>query len=313
MPVNNLFICCFDDPERLQASKAAGSSGGYGALEHHHCSFTTCPKLPLKRSCALLFTMLVAMSSCILTPLNIHSKRIEDFDFVAPTMSRHLWLYEGVTEYFSMLCQVQDSLVTEQEFLDMIRQKINESEQFGSFSFTTMSANVLTPENQKLYLSVYNKGAVLAMMLDINIQQLTNGKKSLKSVLQELAIKYGPEKPFDDKLLISEIVFEGTDLQSFFDSYISPVGENGWASRYFLLVWADYQSEKERKVYISGYFGVEYKEATSSFVLVQVRQNIFGFENGDILEAINGEEITMDNFMDIFVAFKYNESLPKSA
>lgn len=314
LPVNNyLFIYYFDAPERLQASKAAGLSGGYGALEHHHCSFYYLPETTFEKE----LRSTVYHVSCheflhILTPLNIHSKEIEDFDFVAPTMSRHLWLYEGVTEYFSMLCQVQDSLVTEQEFLDMIRQKINESEQFGSFSFTAMSANVLTPENQKLYLSVYNKGAVLAMMLDINIQELTNGKKSLKSVLQELAVKYGPEKPFDDNALISEIVSRvHPDLQQFFDSYISG-SETVEYNRYFSKLGWDYQSEKERKVYISGYFGVEYKEATSSFVLVQVRQNIFGFVNGDILEAINGEEITMDNFMDIFNKyFKYNESPAK--
>jgi predicted metalloprotease with PDZ domain len=37
------------------------------------------------------------------TPLSIHSKEIQDFDYNDPKMSQHLWMYEGVTEYFANL------------------------------------------------------------------------------------------------------------------------------------------------------------------------------------------------------------------
>ncbi|MFN8286416.1 MAG: hypothetical protein U0V74_06675 [Chitinophagales bacterium] len=314
LPVNNyLFIYYFDAPEKLQQSKAAGLSGGYGALEHHHCSFYYLPETTFEKE----LRSTVYHVSCheflhILTPLNIHSKEIENFDFLNPTMSSHLWMYEGVTEYFSLLCQVQDSLLTEDEFLDLVKQKIDESEQFGNFSFTDMSSNVLTQQNQKLYLSVYNKGAVLAMMLDINIQELTGGQKNLKSVLLELAGKYGPERPFDDKELIAEIVSRvDPKLQRFFDDYINGSKPLNYAPYFNLLGW-NYEKDKERKVYISGYFGVEYKEENSAFALTQVKQNIFGFQNGDILEAVNDEEISADNFIDIFDRyFKYNDSPAK--
>jgi predicted metalloprotease with PDZ domain len=39
----------------------------------------------------------------IVTPLSIHSKEIQDFDYNDPKMSQHLWMYEGVTEYFANL------------------------------------------------------------------------------------------------------------------------------------------------------------------------------------------------------------------
>jgi predicted metalloprotease with PDZ domain len=38
----------------------------------------------------------------IVTPLSIHSKEIQDFDY-NDKMSEHLWMYEGVTEYFANL------------------------------------------------------------------------------------------------------------------------------------------------------------------------------------------------------------------
>jgi predicted metalloprotease with PDZ domain len=38
--------------------------------------------------------------------LSIHSKEIQDFDYNDPKMSEHLWMYEGVTEYFANLFQI---------------------------------------------------------------------------------------------------------------------------------------------------------------------------------------------------------------
>jgi predicted metalloprotease with PDZ domain len=38
----------------------------------------------------------------IVTPLSIHSKEIQYFDYNTK-MSEHLWMYEGVTEYFANL------------------------------------------------------------------------------------------------------------------------------------------------------------------------------------------------------------------
>jgi predicted metalloprotease with PDZ domain len=51
----------------------------------------------------------------IVTPLSIHSKEIQDF-YNDPKMSEHLWMYEGVTEYFANLFQINQGLITEEDF-----------------------------------------------------------------------------------------------------------------------------------------------------------------------------------------------------
>ena len=56
----------------------------------------------------------------IVTPLNIHSKEIGDFDFINPKMSKHLWMYEGVTEYFAGHVKVYGGMQTTQEYLGVI-------------------------------------------------------------------------------------------------------------------------------------------------------------------------------------------------
>jgi predicted metalloprotease with PDZ domain len=50
----------------------------------------------------------------IVTPLTIHSKEIQDFDYNDPKMSEHLWMYEGVTEYFANLFQINQGLIDEE-------------------------------------------------------------------------------------------------------------------------------------------------------------------------------------------------------
>jgi predicted metalloprotease with PDZ domain len=59
----------------------------------------------------------------IVTPLSIHSKEIQDFDYNDPKMSEHLWMYEGVTEYFANLFQINQGLITEEDFITAFQTK----------------------------------------------------------------------------------------------------------------------------------------------------------------------------------------------
>jgi predicted metalloprotease with PDZ domain len=101
------FLYYFEDPEKGPKGKG---DGGYGALEHSYSSLYFLPETALEPN---LHSMVNEVSSHeflhILTPLNLHSEEIENFDFVNPKMSQHLWLYEGVTEYFAHLVQLQTS------------------------------------------------------------------------------------------------------------------------------------------------------------------------------------------------------------
>ena len=70
-----------------------------------------------------------------LTPLNVHSKEIQDFDFNSPKMSAHLWMYEGFTEYFANHFQVHQGLMTEEQFYA----KMAEKDKFQSKCIATNS------------------------------------------------------------------------------------------------------------------------------------------------------------------------------
>ncbi|MES2773200.1 MAG: peptidase M61 [Bacteroidota bacterium] len=289
------FLFYFDDVDNM-GKKNMGN--GYGALEHSYSSLYYLPEMPYEPR--LKSTVLGIVSHeflHILTPLNLHSEEIEAFDFISPKMSKHLWLYEGVSEYFSNLVQVQSGLITEKEFFGKMRKKISESEKFGNFSQTLMSEHVLEDEYKEKYSSVYSKGALTAMMLDILIRSKTSGAKDLKSVIMELTKKYGPGKPFKDNGLFAEIIKAShPDVRPFIDDYI--VGDKPLAyAEFFAMVGYDFNEFKKTSVYfISKTISLGYNEENKTFMITEIdRNNALGIREGDELLRIEGNVLTDEN------------------
>lgn len=195
-------------------------ASGIGALEHN--TSTTAVFMETMTSTDLIHVISHEFFHT-LTPLNIHSKEIHDFDFNDPKMSEHLWFYEGITEYFSLLFQVKEGLISEDEFLkEMAVKVINAQKMYpAQVSFTEMSKNVLNPEMKKLYGNVYEKGALLAMCIDIIIREKSGGKKGILDMMGQLAQMYGPAKPFDDSELIPAITgITYPEVGDFINKYI---------------------------------------------------------------------------------------------
>ena len=69
-----------------------------------------------------------------------------------------------------------------------------------------MSENVLEEPYASNYYNVYMKGALISMCIDILMREESNGNRSVLSLIKELSIKYGKDKPFDDDSFIDEYV-----------------------------------------------------------------------------------------------------------
>ena len=198
-----------------------------GALEHNKSSFYYLPDPGPGYTEAISETIediAIHEFMHIMTPLNLRTQHIHNWDYTEPVLSKHLWLYEGVTEYMSQIIQVNGGMLTPKEFLlSRMKRKISKGEDFAleKMSFTEMSSNVLDRPYKSEYNQVYQRGAVIGMLLDIEIIRLTEGRKRLIDVMYELVNEYGPQKPMDE-----EMVFElftdkvHPDLRSFFSKYI---------------------------------------------------------------------------------------------
>lgn len=277
---------------------------GFGALEHHTSTVVVLPEtMPLE---ALNQTMTDVVSHeffHILTPLNVHSNEIHFFNYNDPQMSKHLWMYEGVTEYFAHLFQVNQGLIENEEFYNRISSKIENSKNFDeTIPFTELSKNVLEEPYKSEYYNVYLKGALIGMALDIRLRELSNGEMGILDVMKQLSDKYGKDRPFEDDELIPEIVeMTYPELETFFDRYVrggTPIpyeeflervgitmAENTISTSYFI---------KGQTPYIDGN-----PDTGEIFFRENIALNSFlrelGVENGDVLKSINGKEYNIQN------------------
>jgi predicted metalloprotease with PDZ domain len=201
------------------------SGKGFGALEHGNSSVYYLPDFGGNSVLEDMADVCIHEFFHILTPLGLHSEEIGNFDYIDPKMSEHLWLYEGITEYFAGISQVKGGVISKDEYVrSMLREKLVTSAKFPNhkMSFTEMSENVLEKPYKKQYLQVYQRGAVLGALLDIRIMELTEGKVNLRDVILALRDRYGAQKSFKDEEIIAEFVgLVHPDLQDFFDRYIT--------------------------------------------------------------------------------------------
>lgn len=203
LPANRYaFLYYFKDPKIAQSFKP----GLGGALEHPTSSFYYLPEGPANK----LKDIIVDVSSHeffhIITPLTIASKEVKEFNFHEAVLSKHLWLYEGTTEYTAHHVQVKNGLNTQQQFLDKLAKKILSSEkQYNdSLSFTELSKYAATTYADQ-YGNVYQKGALIAACLDIYLLHLSEGGYGLKNLTHDLGIRFGKDHYFEDDELFDEI------------------------------------------------------------------------------------------------------------
>ncbi len=197
---------------------------GMGALEHGNSSFYALTDLGDSSYISIVKRVALHEFMHIFTPLNLHSEFIGDFDYINPKMSKHLWLYEGVTEYFAHLIMVQSGLITPVEFFQgQIGTKIKRASSYPEkkIPFTVMSERVFEKKYGRYYSQVYERGAIIGLLLDIEIIRLTNGKKTLKDIVIDLSLKYGAKQSFNENNFFDEFSkMVHPDLRNWFATYV---------------------------------------------------------------------------------------------
>lgn len=139
-----------------------------------------------------------------LLPLSVHSEEIEHYDFRSPRLSRHLWLYEGMTEYFAMHMPIKQGRQTVEEFLEAINGKLELMRKFpDDIALTTLSQQAM--ERQDQYYNFYVKGTLFCMGLDLALRERSKGAYGVQQLVRDLQRAYGPGKPFKDDELFGTI------------------------------------------------------------------------------------------------------------
>lgn len=281
---------------------------GFGALEHPTVTTVVLPEMLPKDELVKSMKDVVSHEFFhIVTPLTIHSQEIQNFDYNAPKMSEHLWMYEGVTEYFANLFQINQGLIDEKEFYSRISEKIDHANKMNdTMPFTTMSANVLTEPYKDQYLNVYEKGALIGMCIDIIIREKSNGERGILDLMHKLSTEYGVSKAFNDNELFAKITsLTYPEVGEFLTKYVSgstPIPYDEYLTR----VGVTKSTERVAgNVFLKGqspYISVnqQTKEiiVLPNITLIDFYKNI-DLRGGDIILSINEKPYSLDNIYDM--------------
>lgn len=291
------------------AGHSNGSPKGFGALEHHTSTVVVMPEsMPQESLESSLIDIVSHEFFHILTPLSVHSEDVHYFDYDQPTFSEHLWMYEGLTEYFATLFQVNQGLVSKDQFYTKLLEKISTSSTLDdTMSFTEMSKNILDKPYADNYYNVYQKGALIGMCLDIIIREESQGQRGILSVMKELAVQYGVDKPFEDEKIIDEIVtMTYPSVATFFEAHViggTPIDYN----LYFAKVGLGMNDGKVETNYVqnAGKMIVRGDRQTGAIMFNdEVLDNSFWKESGaqpkDKIKEINGVTLSRENANSVF-------------
>lgn len=195
---------------------------GAGALEHSYSSVYVLMENPYLSSYRSNIRDIAAHEFFhTITPLHIHSEIIEDFNFAVPTASQHLWLYEGVTEWASLMMQYRNNSKTLIRLLAHFKEKKDFADNpTQNLSLTQISLTSYTTGATQ-YPNVYRKGALVAALLDIKLLELSNGSKGLRELMLELVALYGPENAFPEDTFFDVLVgMTYPEIENFIELYI---------------------------------------------------------------------------------------------
>jgi predicted metalloprotease with PDZ domain len=160
----------------------------------------------------------------IVTPLNIHSEVIEQFNYVKPTPSVHLWLYEGVTEWASNMLLFRGGVVEEEDYIrNAVSMKIFIAEKYyENWSLKRLSDESFNGgDGARQYSNIYQKGSLVAGLLDIRLLELSDGTYGLRELILELIDKYGKGKPVIEATFIQDIVdMTYPEITDFFNRFV---------------------------------------------------------------------------------------------
>lgn len=212
---------------------------GYGGLEHQSSSALICKPsdFPLPGEPTLSEHYRSFLGLCSHEYFHAWNvKRIRPLAFSQGSLTQEqyttlLWVFEGITSYYDDLVLVRSGVISETSYLDLLSKSLSRvyqtpgrhNQTLAQSSFDTWVKFYKPDENTpNAQISYYQKGALVALALDLLIRTKTHHTKSLDDVMKALWQQYG--KPSRG---VGEADFEslaqavsGLDLTGFFNQAI---------------------------------------------------------------------------------------------
>ncbi len=153
------------------------------------------------------------------------------FDYTEENYTRLLWVAEGVTSYYETLLVRRAGLMNDRQYLQVLAQEIQKLQQtpgrrvqsLEEASFDAWVKQYRPDENTvNSSVSYYDKGAIVALLLDLEIRRRSNGARSLDDVIRALYTDFFKQNrnytPADFQRAAERAA--GAGLEEFFRRYV---------------------------------------------------------------------------------------------
>jgi predicted metalloprotease with PDZ domain len=230
------------------------------------------------------------------------------FDYTQENYTKVLWVAEGITDYYADLVLRRAGLISESEYLSATARAIQNmqntpgrlEQSVEESSFDAWVKYYRQDENSvNSQVSYYDKGALLGLLLDLEIRKRSGGAKSLDDVMRYLYAEffkknrnYGPA----DFQKATELM-AGASLEEFYSKYVRGKEELNYNAA---LEAAGLRLETTAAADAKLYFGADVAQEDDRLMVRRVYAGSAAYEQGlnagDQILALDNMRVTKDSF-----------------
>jgi predicted metalloprotease with PDZ domain len=230
------------------------------------------------------------------------------FDYTKENYTKVLWVAEGITDYYADLVLRRAGLINASEFLAATARSIQNLQNtpgrlvqsVEESSFDAWVKYYRQDENSvNSQISYYDKGALLGLLLDLEIRKRSSGAKSLDDVMRYLYAEFFKKNrnygPVDFQKACE--LMAGASLEEFFSRYVRGKEELDYNAA---LDAAGLKIETNAAADAKVYFGADVAQEDDRLIVRRVYAGSPAYDSGlnagDQIVAMDNMRVTRDFF-----------------
>jgi predicted metalloprotease with PDZ domain len=294
------------------ATYAQGASGD--GMEHRNSTVLTAPAALAQAERPLLGTVAHEFFHSWNVE-RIRPRSLEPFNFDDANVSSELWVGEGFTQYYGALLMTRAGLSTPEDALRSVGGLINSvnasagrrvrfaPEMSRLAPFVDAACSVDPTNWGNTYLSYYTFGAAIALGLDLELRDRTDGKVTLDDYMKALWTKYGktpappgtvatPYTAADLQTTLAEVSGSVSFAREFFERYVDgpELVEYGMLLKRMGLIWQPLYPGRSWMGELPMTSGADGARVTAAAPMGTPAYDA-GFGEGDVLVSIGGKDV----------------------
>ena len=290
------------------------STGG-GGIEHLNSTALIYPRFRFRSEASYKdFLSLVAHEFFHLWNVKrIRPDALGPFDYTQENYTKLLWVAEGLTSYYENIILVRAGLLTDEEYLSGLASSIQDlqnrpgrfEQSLEESSFDAWIKYYRPDENAvNSQVSYYDKGAIIGALLDLEIQRVSRGTRSLDAVMRYLYTEFAQKgrnyTPEDFQRAAEQVA--GGSLETFFARYVRGREEIDYSSilNYTGLSLDTNGTSTGRVAAERPFFGATLFQDGNRLMVRNVRAGTPAYDQGinanDEIVALDGMRINLESF-----------------